>query len=785
MKIFKYLFAITFFLSQFHNFTNTLFAQEGPRTYRIVSVSAEGNRIYDSKTIVSASGLQIGSEIAFPSDETNEAINRLWNLHLFSDIQIVVDKKIGDDAYIIIRVKELPRLNEIIITGNDEFSEKDLEEVIGLTEGQVLSSQMVKDIEYNILKKYIDEGYSLAKVNVDNIIDASNEAHLRIKITEGEEVSVRKIRFEGNKKISSGDLRSAMNETAEKKWWKFWDNAEFNRKKYEEDKKLIQNLYQEKGFRDAVILGDTFSYSADKEDMDIKIKIEEGPKYHVNNITFQGNKVYPDSVLRERLDFKRGDIYNKKKFEMNLRGNEDQSDLASLYLDNGYLGFQAEVEEKEAGINKLDLIVHISENRQYRIGIVSLEGNIKTQDKVIRRELYTLPGQYFNRADLIRSIQNLQNLNYFNPENLLYDFSQRNDSTVDMVYKVEERSSDQLNASIGWSQTFGVSGSVGLVFNNFDIIDPLSGGAGQILSFQWDFGTSGTYRTFSLGFTEPWFLDTPTLIGISLFDSKQNYTYEIRETGVTLSLGRKFRFPDDFFRGDWFLKFQRTDVMYGAGIYETGVRSQFSIGQIITRNSTNSPIFPSIGSKVTISSELAGANVIGSISFFKQGFQAEAYNNLDNAGKFVLYTNFQFEGITSLSSDNYIPPNEFLYMGGNGLAYNTTALRGYDDRTIGPIDNGSYVGGRVLMKYGLELRYSISLDPIPIYVLVFAEAGNVWAKFRDLNPLDMRRSVGFGTRLILPAVGMIGFDLGYGFDRKIVDGNEPALLFHFQFGRGF
>jgi outer membrane protein insertion porin family len=785
VKISQIFFLVTLFIFQTYYSTGSLLAQDGPRTYRIVSVSAEGNRLYDSKTIISNSGLEIGSEIAFPSDETNEAINRLWNLKLFSDVQIVVDKKIGNDAYIIIRVKELPRLSEIKYIGNDEFSDKDLEEIVGLAEGQVISPQMVKDIEYNITKKYIEEGYSLAVVKVDQFVNASNEAQLRIKITEGEEVSVMKIRFEGNKHISSSDLRGAMDETSEKIWWKFWDNAEFNKKKYEDDKKLIIDLYQEKGFKDAVITGDTFTYSTDKEAMTIKIKIDEGPRYSVNNITFQGNKVYPDSVLKERLDFKRGDVYNKKKFEMNLRGNEDQTDLASLYLDNGYLGFQADVEEKDAGNNRLDLVIHISENRQYRIGIVSIEGNQKTQDKVIRRELYTLPGQYFNRANLIRSIQNLQNLNYFNPEKLSYDFTQRNDSTVDMIYKVEERSSDQLNASIGWSQTFGVSGSIGLVFNNFDIFDPLSGGAGQILSFQWDFGTSGTYRTFSLGFTEPWFLDTPTLIGISLFDSKQNYTYEIRETGVTLSLGRRFRFPDDYFRGDWYLKLQRTDVIYGAGIYETGVRSQVSIGQIITRNSTNSPIFPSFGSKVVISSELAGANVIGNISFFKQGFQAEAYNNLDNLGKFVLYTNFQFEGVTSLASDNYIPPNEFLYMGGNGLAYNTIALRGYDDRTIGPIDNGSYVGGRVLIKYGLELRYSISLDPIPIYVLAFAEAGNVWAKFKDLNPLDLRRSVGFGTRLILPAVGMIGFDLGYGFDRKIVDGNEPALLFHFQFGRGF
>lgn len=212
-------------------------------------------------------------------------------------------------------------------------------------------------------------------------------------------------------------------------------------------------------------------------------------------------------------------------------------------------------------------------------------------------------------------MQQISQLNYFNPEMLNYDFVQRNDSTVDLVYLVEERSSDQLNASVGYSQTFGFSGSLGLTFNNFDILDPLSGGAGQILSLQWDFGTEGTYRTFSIGFTEPWLFNTPTSAGINLYDTKQNYTYEIQETGATLSIGRRFRFPDDYFRGDWFLKFQRTNVINGAGIYETGLRTQISIGQTISRNSTNSPIFPSVGSKISLSAEIAGANVLGTTNF--------------------------------------------------------------------------------------------------------------------------------------------------------------------------
>ncbi|MBN8585288.1 MAG: outer membrane protein assembly factor BamA [Ignavibacteria bacterium] len=777
-----FLFFALIFTLQF----SILSQDEGPRTYKILSINADGNKFYDSRIIVSNSGLKVGDEIMIPSEATQAAIMNLWNMKLFSDVEILVDKKVGDGAYLVIKVKELPKLDNIKFSGNDEFSDNDLKDKIPLETGQVITPQTIKDIEYNITKLYETEGYPLATVQVDQFVNSYNEAQLRVKINEGSKISVRNIRFTGNSKVSSGDLRGAMEETSERVWWKFWDKARFNRADYEKDKEFIIDYYRQNGYKDATIVEDKLDYKNNKEDVDITIKVTEGPKYKMGNITFDGNTVYKDSTLYERLDMKRGDVYNYMKFNQNLRGNESQSDIASLYLDNGYLGFSADVDETVRENNYVDVKINISENRQYRIGLVEFSGNSKTQDKVIRRELFTLPGQYFNKTAMIRSMQQLSQLNYFNPEALNYDFVQRNDSTVDLVYLVEERSSDQLNASVGYSQTFGFSGSLGLTFNNFDILDPFSGGAGQILSLQWDFGTEGTYRTFRIGFTEPWLFNTPTSAGIDLYDTKQNYTYEIQETGASLNVGRRFRFPDDYFRGDWFLKFQRTNVINGAGIYETGLRTQISIGQVISRNSTNSPIFPSVGSKISLSAEVAGANIIGTTNFYKLGFKSEAYKSLDNSGKLVLASLFDIESISSLSSDNYVPPNELFFMGGSGLSYNTVALRGYDDRTVGPVNSvRSPVGGRFLMKYGVELRYSLSQDPIPIFLMVFAEAGNLWSSFKAADIFDLKRSVGFGARLMLPAVGIIGFDLGYGFDRKIVDNEDPSWLFHFQFGRGF
>ncbi len=778
--IFALIFALMFLLqAQF-------FAQDGPRTYKILSISTEGNKFYDSKILVANSGLKVGQEIMIPSEATQDAIKNLWNMKLFSDIEVVVDRKIGDGAYLIIRVKELPRLDNIKFSGNDEFDDKDLEEKIPLEKGQVITPQTLKDIEYNLGKAYEEEGYPLAEIKVDQLVNSYNEAQLRVKINEGNKISVERIILEGNKHISSSDIRSAMEETSEDVWWKFWDKARFNRKGYEKDKELLIEFYKEKGYKDAYIVEDRLEYKNSKEDVVITVVINEGSRYKVGNIGFKGNTIYKDVQLLERLDFKSGDIYNMKKFQQNLRGNESQTDIASLYLDNGYLGFQADVEENVKDNNIVDLTIKIQENRQYRVGLISFSGNTKTQDKVIRRELFTVPGQYFNKTAMIRSMQQISQLNYFNPEVLNYDFVQRNDSTVDLVYIVEERSSDQLNASVGYSESFGFSGSLGLVFNNFDITDPFSGGAGQILSFQWDFGTSGTYRTFRIGFTEPWLFNTPTSAGIDVYDTKQNYTYSIQETGASFNLGRRFKFPDDYFRGDWFLKFQRTNTINGAGLYAEGVRSQVSIGQIISRNSSNSPIFPSVGSKVTLYAELAGANIVGNTNFYRLGFKTEAFQSLDYAGKLVLASLFDIQSLSSLGNDNYVPPNELFFMGGSGLAYNTTALRGYDDRTVGPMNQfRSPIGGRFLIKYGIELRYSLSQDPIPIFLTAFAEAGNVWATFKQADFLDLKRSVGFGARLVLPAVGIIGFDLGYGFDRKIVDGQDPSWLFHFQFGRGF
>ncbi len=756
--------------------------------YRIANISVKGNRTYESETIISFTGLNIGKEINIPSDETREALNRLWKIGIFSDIKLYVEKKFGKDVYLIIEVEEQPRVESIEITGNDEFSTEDLKEKINLSTGEVISEQKLKDIAYSLKLQYEEEGYALAEVEVDKLISANNEARIRVKITEGEELTVNKIIIDGNKSIGEDDVKGSMDETSEKTWWKVWDGASYDRKKFQQDKKLIEEYYRERGFKDATVVFDKLEILPGGEDVNIRIKVDEGKRYFIDDITIEGNKIYDDNIILQRLEMRSGDVYNMKKLQQNLYGNEAETDVSAIYLDNGYLSYNADVEEIPKGENRVDLIIRINEGSQFRFGLVGFEGNDKTKERVLRREVYTKPGDYFSRSSIKRSLQQLGALNYFNQETMNQQITPENDSMVSIKYLVEERSSDQFNASVGFSGSFGITGSLGLTFNNFDIAAPFKGGAGQILNFNWSFGTGGTYRTFELGFQEPWLFNTPTQFGFNIFDTRQNYdNLDLNERGASVNTGRRFKFPDDYFRGDWTLKFQQTDVIDGDDFYEEGKRNQVSITQVITRSTVFEPLFPASGTRISNSTELSGGPFLpGNTDFIKNIFSAEGYIPLTANRKLVLYNNFVFSFVNSFAKDKYVPPNEVFFMGGNGLTYNTQALRGYEDRSVGPKNQfGSSIGGLVAAKYGMELRYSLSMDPLPIFILAFVEAGNVWSNIDKTDPFDLRKSFGVGTRLMLPAVGIVGFDFAYGFDRKIVDGQDPKWLFHFQFGRGF
>lgn len=770
---------------------NAIAQDSGPKTYRILGLSVEGHITSDPAMVIATSGLRIGDQITLPGDQTQKAITRLWTMKMFSDVQIVVSKETPDGIYLTIRVKEYPRLESVIVNGNDELSEDDVRSKVSLIRGQIIRPQILSKIVRALKKEYQEKGYLLAEIKPEivPVEEGRNRANLVITIDEGPEVEIASITFSGNKAFDDDELRSAMDETDQKKWWKFWGSARFDRQAFKKDKQLVIDFYREHGYRDAEILSDSIWYDESGENMYINIRVNEGPQYFVRNIIWQGNSVYNDSVLVERLGFKRGDVYDKKTFDANLRGNQEQSDVASLYLNNGYLGFNAEVEERRIAADSLDLVISIREAHQFRIGHVYLKGNNKTRDKVIRRVLYTRPGDYFSRAAIIRSIRELATLNYFNPETISPEPRPVNDSTVDIVYKLEERSSDTFNASVGYSGTYGVTGAIGLTFNNFDITAPFTGGGGQVLNLDWQFGEASRFRIFSINFTEPWFMDTPTSLGFSLFDERQQYYYDLRRTGISGNIGRRFRWPDDYFRGDWFVRFLRYDVRNGGILYDTGVRSEVSITQVISRNSLDSPIFPSSGTRFSLTTTISGGILPGESDYQKHNLSLDWFTPLlkiKEQNRLTLYTGAEFGLLKGFSEDSYIPPIEYYFMGGNGLQIQTLPLRGYEDRSIGPRERGIVRGGSVFSRYVMELRFAVTLNPMPIYVLAFADGGNTWLDLQHADPFDLKKSAGFGARILIMGVGLIGFDYGYGFDDvDPLDGKPDGWHFHFQFGRGF
>jgi outer membrane protein insertion porin family len=766
-------------------------AKQAQEVYKILGLSVEGNTLADPSAVIANSGLKIGDEIVVPGDQISQAIRRLWSLHLFEEVQIGVDRKMGNGVYLVLKVHELPRFDQLVIEGNDDISDDDIKKAVILVRGQVLPPFLLKKIEKDLAKLYEKEGLLLAKINVTTEPTDSTKQRLKVhlRIDEGKQVQVERIMFQGNSAFSEGDLRGAMDDVSEKRWWKFWSSAKFDRKKFEEDKKKIIQYCRKNGYRDAEILSDSIWYSEDRTEMYILMHVIEGPQYKVRSVTWQGNTVFPVEALSERLNMQRGEVFNQEKYERNLRGSDDQSDVASLYLDNGYLKINLDDQITRVGTDSLDIHVNVYEMNQFKIGHVSIKGNTKTQEKVVRRELYTRPGDYFSRANIIRSLRQLQQLQYFNPEKLKPDVLPVDDKTVDVAYEVEEKSSDNINASVGYSGAYGVTGALGFTINNFSITEPLTGGAGQILNFEWMFGEGSRYRTFTLGFTEPWLYGTPTLFGVTLFSTRQIYTFDYERMGASIRIGRRFRWPDDYFRGDWVLQGQQSQVLDGAGIYTEGKYSQFSITQVISRNSVDNPVFPTQGSSVSLSIEMSGGPFLpGSLDYHKWLFSSDWYVPLFGSSRLTLFLSSSYGYVAPFYKGGTIQPVDLFFMGGTGLGYiSTTPLRGYDDQSVGPRNaSGNITGGRAMTKQTAELRFGVAMSPIPIYILGFAEGGNVYESFARADFFNLKRSIGFGARLQIQPIGLIGFDYGYGFDDVYpLDGKPDGWRFHFVFGRGY
>ncbi|GAB4337368.1 MAG: outer membrane protein assembly factor BamA [Calditrichia bacterium] len=750
-----------------------------PTKLRLNKIQIEGNTQADSTLILLNSGLHSGQEIT--QDDIQKAIKNLWALKLFSDIQLLLDKQTTQGIDIIIKVEEFPRLEGWVVEGNKKFKKKDIDKELNFYRGMVLTPFRLYQAKRNLLKKYQEEGYLLAQVNIDTLQRDPRRVIAEIKIDEGKKVQVKKIRFFGNKHLTEKELKKQFKGVKEDRWWR---SADFNQKKYKQDLENVIAYCRKKGFRDAEIVGDSLYYSEDKQDMFIDVKIEEGKQYYFGDVSFEGNTVFTENELRQQLLFNKGDIYNQEDYDKSIREN-----IQNLYYNQGYLFASIQPREIPVGEDSVDIAIRIVEGHVVRIKEIYITGNTKTNEKVIRREFKIYPGDTFNRAKLERSVRDVWILNYF--ANVLPDVKliEGDDKHVNLEVKIEEKSTDTANMSAGYSERDGMIGSLGLSLNNFSLAHPFSGGDGQRLAFDWYFGKF--YRSLSLSFTEPWMFNTPTLGGFSVFNTRSGggfYPWDRTVTGGSVQIGRRFRWPDNYFRGDWIFRIAKTKIfnvrdeeLLASYIFYDKPTTQVSLTQIFQRDSRNRPEFASQGSVVTLMTELSGGPLQGDEDYLKNIFTVEWYS--PSFKGLVFYTQSKMGLISRLVDDYYINPGELFYMGGSGLSF-SEGLRGYDDGTVGPRTSGGQpLGGRSLAKFTAELRVPIAPNPT-IFGLMFIEAGNVWETAAETNIHNLRRSVGFGVRLFMPMIGIIGIDFGYGFDHFDTNGiRKGQWKTHFQFGK--
>ena len=779
--------------------------------FSVTSISFNGLETLNEKEITASLPLKVNDQIAIPGPQLPAAMQYLWQLQLFSDISVQQTDPAGKNIALNFTVKELPVLDKVTFEGNKKLDNDEVRRKAGLVAGKRITQQELLTASNKIEKLYASKGYLTAGAEFHLQDNGKNHVIALFSITEGSKVSIEKITFHGNNAFDQNKLRGVFNETHQNSWWrKIFGSPKLDTDKFNDDKNLLVEFYRNNGYRDARVLRDAISYTDDKKGLLLDIYLDEGQKYYIGNVTWTGNTkdFATTELLNTTFKIKKGDVYNAKLIQERLNFSQDNGDVSSLYLDRGYLSFKAKLEETVVKPDAVDLKINMVEGEPFQLNTISIKGNTKTKDHVIRRELYTVPGDMFSRQNVVRSIRELSMLNYFDPEQITPDIQPNpENNTVDLTYNVIEKQTDTFNTSVGYSST-GFIGSLGLTFSNFSLKDifnreayqPLPHGDGQKLGFQWQFGSSN-YNTISLSYTEPWAFGTPTAVGFSVFDTHSAYIYNsdgvtptiMDQYGTTLSVGRRLTWPDDYFSVNWKLKYLHTNggllSLYASQVNAPSQADEYSITQTITRNSIDSPIYPRRGSKNSISGELAGGPLPGTVDFYKITGSSSWFFPITRSLVWNISTQHGYLG--TFTNNDYIPYTDFFYMGGSGMStLPTVPLRGYNDRSLGynlyPGDPSSTLyGGKIYSKFTSELRYPLTMSQsVSIYALAFVEAGDLWMNSKSVNYGDLKKSAGLGLRLYLPIIGQIGLDYGYGFNAvdSIPNKKQQGFSFTFSFG---
>jgi outer membrane protein insertion porin family len=859
-----------------------------PKEYTIAGIKITGTKRYDQQLLLSIIGMNVGNKVMIPGgDDFGKAITKLWQQHLFSDIQIYYTKVEGNNIWIEIQVTERPALSNFYFKNVRKSEADELKAKTNLVRMRVVTENTRISAIDAIKRYYAEKSFSNVSVRIEEVPDPTvpNSVILNFYIDKGNKVKVDNISFFGNDNVPGLKLKKQMKGTHEmtkltlfpsrekspfgetksisfkdyiaeagflsltktKEFldpyfrFKLFSSAKFNAKKFEEDKEKILAYYNALGYRDAAIV-DTALYPNKKGNLRIDIKVSEGHRYYFGNIAWKGNTKYSDSILTVLLGIKKGDTYNldilNKKLGKTM--SPEGGDISGLYYDDGYLFFRIDPVETAVYNDTIDFEIRMIEGPQATIKNVTISGNEKTKEHVIRRELHTLPGEKFSRTDLIRSQREIAQLNFFNQETIgINPVPNPEDGTVDIHYTVEERSSDQLELSAGWGGGIGLTGTLGVSFNNFSIKnifnkkawDPLPTGDGQKLSLRVQ-SNGRAYQSYNFSFTEPWLggkkRNSLTVSAYKSVFRQGGYDYatnryifsdtsSLKNFGVTVALGKQLKWPDNYFTLIYSLnytqyKLQKYPYIF-AGISD-GTSNNLSLKLALNRNSAGpNPIFPTMGSNFLLSGQftppysLFRKNDEKSDSyrlpeFHKWRFNAEWFIPIgkpmgaDKNRQFVLHAAAKYGFMGRYNRKLDFSPFERFQVGDAGLAngnfvlgYDIIAHRGYpvyenSDPKINPDQQNASQFFTIFNKYTLELRYPFTTNPSStIYGMVWFEAANGWYDYKSYNPFRLRRSAGVGMRFFLPMFGLLGFDYGIGFDRLQPGGKlRDAARFTFMLG---
>jgi outer membrane protein insertion porin family len=859
------------------------------KQFTITSIRVTGANFLDTAIVLSISGLQVGDKVQIPgTDAFSKAINNLWRQRLFSNIQIFFTDVKDDRIALELNVTERPRLGNFKFEGIKKTESEDLQAKLALSKSTIITENTRRNSVEVIKKFFAEKGYKNVTVRLEEGPDPAyvNSNYIIFHIDKGQKVRVNQISFYDNEAVSDLKLKKQLKGTKEMskltlkpnavpspygtnenitfgEWFrdfgflsysktkafldpylriKLFSGAKYDEKKFTEDKEKVLDYYNSLGYRDVQIV-DT-SYTTPDGNLNIDIKVNEGRKYYFGNLAWKGNTKYSDSLLNTILRIQKGDTYNLEVLNKRLgkQLSAEGGDISGLYMDDGYLFFRADAIETSVYNDTIDHEIRLVEGPQATIKNVNIYGNDKTKDYVIRRELRTVPGEKFSRSDLIRSQRELAQLQFFNQEKINPGVEpHQEDGTVDINWNLEEKSSDQLELSAGWGGGVGLTGTLGVTFNNFSIRnffkketwDPLPSGDGQKFSVRVQ-SNGKAYRSYNFSFTEPWLggkKRNPLTLSFynskyaNLYDSNGKYTPNnalsyLRTVGAGISLGKQLKWPDDYFSLLYSLNYTQyklKDYNFQGFGFSNGTSNNVSFKLALQRSSVFDPQFPSSGSNISLSAQFTPpyslfdpsivdkkTNQYKNPEYHKWRFNAEWFVPIgrpkgEDKNKMLvmkLAAKYGFMGRYNRKLD--FSPFERFQLGGDGLTnsygilgYDVIALRGYpvfenSNPSINPDASSANEYFTIFNKYSLELRYPLVRNATStIYALTFFDAANGWKDFQHYNPFRLRRSVGVGMRFFLPMFGMLGFDYGVGLDRVTPGEKGLKNISKFTFMLGF